>query len=162
MEVRRIIGIDPGVATTGWAIVELSAGELTALDFGVIETDKALPLPERLAEVYSDINELIEKFRPNFAGVEELLFYNNAKTAIAVGESRGVVLLALKQHNIKIIECTPLQMKQSITGYGKADKKQVQENIRRIFDMEEVPKPDDAADALGIAVTALGMVDLEM
>jgi crossover junction endodeoxyribonuclease RuvC len=155
---RRIIGIDPGVATTGWAIVDLIDGDLTAVDYGVIETVKTLSLSERLSEIYTDLLSLIEKYNPEYAGVEQLLFCNNAKTAIAVGEARGVVLLALQQSGIKFIECTPLQMKQSITGYGKADKKQVQENIKRIFNLEEIPKPDDAADALGMAITALGMI----
>jgi crossover junction endodeoxyribonuclease RuvC len=155
---RRIIGIDPGVATTGWGIVDLIDGDLKVVDYGIIETSKENSHADRLCEIYDDLKSLLVKFNPEYAGVEQLLFYNNAKTASAVGEARGVVLLTLKQLGVNIIECTPLQMKQSITGYGQADKKQVQENIKRIFEMDEIPKPDDAADALGIAITTLGMI----
>lgn len=154
----RILGIDPGVATTGWAIVDLIKDDLKAVDFGVISTSKDLKLPERLSEIYADLNIIIAKHNPQFASVEKLIFFNNAKTAMSVGEARGVIMLALNQSNIQIVECTPLQLKQSITGYGQADKKQVQENVRRIFDMKSIPKPDDAADALGLAITGLGMI----
>lgn len=149
----RILGIDPGVATTGWAIVDFDEeSNPCPVDFGAILTAKDLTLSQRLAEVYSDLNELIEKFKPEYAGVETLLFYNNAKTAISVGEARGIVLLSLQQHSLPLYEFTPMQVKNSITGYGKANKRQVQESVKRLCNLKYIPKPDDAADALAIAI----------
>jgi len=149
----RIIGIDPGLATTSWAIVEFAKdGAIKPLDFGVISTKKGLPVAERLGEIYKDMTELVKKFDPEISAVETLLFYNNAKTAIVVGEARGVVLLALSQAKLPIHEFTPLQVKSSVTGYGKADKKQVQESVMNICQLEELPKPDDAADAIAVAI----------
>jgi len=107
-----------------------------------------------LVEIYDDMNSLIKRFKPEYAGVETLLFTNNAKTAMSVGEARGVVLLALEKNNIPIKEFTPPQVKNSITGYGKADKKQVQENVKMLCELEEIPKPDDAADAIAIAIAS--------
>ena len=149
----RILGIDPGVATTGWAIIDFNEdGNPIPVDYGAILTAKELTISQRLTEIYSDLNELIKKFNPEYAGVETLLFCNNAKTAIAVGEARGVVLLTLEQNNIPLTEFTPLQVKDAITGYGKADKKQVQQNVKVLCGLEEIPKPDDAADAMAIAI----------
>lgn len=148
----RVLGIDPGLATTGWAIVDFEDGDPIPVDYGAILTPKGLTVGERLVEIYSDLNELISKFKPEYAGVETLLFTNNAKTAIAVGEARGVVLLSLQQHNIPIEEFNPLQVKNSITGYGQAKKRQVQENVRILCGLDEIPKPDDAADAIAIAI----------
>lgn len=149
----RILGIDPGVATTGWAIIDFDKDNKPhPVDYGAILTAKELTISQRLEEIYKDLNELIVKFKPEYAGVETLLFCNNAKTAITVGEARGVVLLTLQQHNIPLEEFTPLQVKDAITGYGKADKKQVQENVKTICELDEIPKPDDAADALAIAI----------
>ncbi len=149
----RILGIDPGVATTGWAIIDFDKdGNPIPVDYGAVLTAKELTISQRLAEIYSDLNELITKFKPEYAGVETLLFCNNAKTAIAVGEARGVVLLTLEQNKIPLTEFTPLQVKDAITGYGKADKKQVQQNVKVLCGLEEIPKPDDAADAMAIAI----------
>ena len=149
----RILGIDPGVATTGWAIIDFDKDNKPhPVDYGAILTAKELTISQRLEEIYKDLNELIVKFKPEYAGVETLLFCNNAKTAITVGEARGVVLLTLQQHNIPLKEFTPLQVKDAITGYGKADKRQVQENVKTICELDEIPKPDDAADALAIAI----------
>ena len=149
----RILGIDPGVATTGWAIIDFDKDNKPhPVDYGAILTAKTLTISQRLEEIYKDLNELIVKFKPEYAGVETLLFCNNAKTAITVGEARGVVLLTLQQHNIPLKEFTPLQVKDAITGYGKADKRQVQENVKTICELDEIPKPDDAADALAIAI----------
>ena len=149
----RILGIDPGVATTGWAIIDFGEDNKPhPVDYGAILTAKELTISQRLEEIYKDLNELIIKFKPGYAGVETLLFCNNAKTAITVGEARGVVLLTLQQHNIPLEEFTPLQVKDAITGYGKADKRQVQENVKTICELDEIPKPDDAADALAIAI----------
>lgn len=150
----RIIGIDPGLATTGWAVVEFDENSTpNILDYGCITTQKGLTVQTRLKEIYSDMNELLEKYKPEYAGVETLLFYNNQKTAMSVGQARGVVLLALENAGIQVSEMTPLQVKSSVTGYGQAQKKQVQEAVRMLCGMDEIPKPDDAADAIAIALT---------
>lgn len=149
----KILGIDPGLATTGWAVLDFDTdSNPTIVDYGCILTEKGLTVSQRLSEIYDDLNELIKVHNPDYAGIETLLFCNNAKTAIAVGEARGVILLSLEKHAIPIREFTPLQVKNSITGYGKADKKQVQENVRIICGLKEIPKPDDAADAIAIAI----------
>lgn len=156
----RIIGIDPGVATTGWAIVDFNGqigSEIQVVKYGVISTPKTDSLSKRLAEIKVDIDALIAKYKPELAGIESLLFYNNAKTAIAVGEARGVVLLAFEEAGLPIIDVTPPQVKNSISGYGKADKKQVQANVQLICGMDELPTPDDAADAIAIAITVNAM-----
>ncbi len=149
----RVLGIDPGLATTGWAVLDFDTdSNPNIVDYGCILTEKGLTVSQRLSEIYDDLNELIESHNPDYAGIETLLFCNNAKTAIAVGEARGVILLSLEKHAIPIREFTPLQVKNSITGYGKADKKQVQENVRMICGLKKIPKPDDAADAIAIAI----------
>lgn len=158
----RILGIDPGIAITGWSIVDFSKdGSPTPVDYGAITTDKGLTVGERLLELYSDLTEIIEKFQPDYCGIETLLFYNNAKTAIVVGEARGVALLVLQQHNIPIREFTPLQLKSSISGYGKATKKQVQENVKILFNLSEIPKPDDVSDALAISVACFDRLRMD-
>ncbi|HVX93113.1 MAG TPA: crossover junction endodeoxyribonuclease RuvC [Candidatus Dojkabacteria bacterium] len=149
----RIIGIDPGLATTGWSIVDFDNNQPHVVDFGIISTEKGVPNPARLFEIQHDLNEIINKYKPQYSGVEMLLFQNNAKTAMAVGEARGVVLFTLESNNIEIYQFTPLQVKNSITGSGKADKKQVQENVKILCNLDKIPKPDDAADAIAIAVT---------
>lgn len=149
----RILGIDPGLAITGWAIVDFDInGDPDVVDYGAITTSKGLTVSERLVEIYNDMKTLIENFKPEHAGVETLLFCNNAKTAIAVGEARGVVLMALEQNSIPLKEFTPLQVKSAVTSYGKADKKQVQENVRVLCNLDAIPKPDDAADAIAVAI----------
>lgn len=148
----RILGIDPGLAITGWAIVDFEKGTPKAIDYGSILTEKGKTVFERLSEIYKDLNGILDEFKPEYCGIETLLFYNNAKTAIVVGEARGVILLALQEHLIPIREFTPLQVKSSISGYGKATKKQVQENVKIICNLDEIPKPDDVADALAVAI----------
>ncbi len=149
----RIIGIDPGVATTGWAVIDFQGRDIIdVVDYGIIETAKGLKPEQRLGEIYSDLNEILDKFKPEVAGVETLIFCNNAKTVMQVGEARGVVLLILEHYSIDIYSFTPLQVKSSISGYGKAEKKQVQENVKRICNLTDIPKPDDAADAIAIAI----------
>ncbi len=151
----RILGIDPGLATTGWAVVDFDDdGTPTAVDYGAITTKKGLSVSSRLLEIYEDMCELIEKFSPDLAGIETLIFCNNAKTAMSVGEARGVVRLVLERNNIPIKEFTPLQIKDAVTGYGKASKKQVQENVMRFCNLESIPKPDDAADAIAVAIAS--------
>lgn len=155
----RILGIDPGLAIVGWAIVDFDKDlNPTAVDYGAITTDKGLDISTRLKEIYDDLNEIVEEFKPEACGVETLLFYNNAKTAISVGESRGVILLALEEFGLPIHDFTPLQVKDAVTGYGKADKRQVQENVKRFCNLESLPKPDDAADALAIAIATSRLV----
>lgn len=149
----RILGIDPGLATTGWAIIDFDNDSNPCIaDYGCVFTAKGLSVSQRLLEIYADITELIEKFKPEYAGIETLLFCNNAKTAIAVGEARGVILFALETNYIPIKEFTPLQVKNSITGYGRANKKQVQESVKMLCGLQSIPKPDDAADAIAIAI----------
>jgi crossover junction endodeoxyribonuclease RuvC len=155
----RILGIDPGLATTGWAVVDFdNDGNPTAIDYGAVTTKKGLTVSQRLLEIYNDISELVKKFNPDLAGIETLIFCNNAKTAMSVGEARGVVRLVLEKENIPIKEFTPLQIKDAVTGYGKADKKQVQENVKMLCNLESIPKPDDAADAIAVAITASRVV----
>jgi crossover junction endodeoxyribonuclease RuvC len=158
----RIIGIDPGLATTGWSVVEFdNDSKPHVLDYGCITTKKGLTVSERLCEIYQDVLELVKEYKPEYAGMETLLFYNNQKTAISVGEARGVVLLALEQSNLPLSEMTPLQVKSTVTGYGKADKKQVQEAVKMLCSMDELPKPDDAADAIAIAIATEVLVSRE-
>jgi crossover junction endodeoxyribonuclease RuvC len=150
----KILGIDPGIATTGFAFVEKTPGKLAALDYGVISTSKHLALPERLRELAADIHQLIKTHKPNVAAVESLFFFKNQKTAFAVAQARGVVLCTLAESGVMIKEITPLQVKQAITGYGRADKKQIQKMVQQIYNLPKLPQPDDAADALAIAFTA--------
>lgn len=158
----RILGIDPGLAIVGWSIVDFdSDGKPTAIDYGAITTEKGLPVGDRLGEIYDDLNHIINEFKPDYCGLETLLFYNNAKTAIVVGEARGVVLLALQKSNIEVHEFTPLQVKSSISGYGKATKRQVQENVKLIFNLNEIPKPDDVADALAISIACFDRLKMD-
>ena len=147
-----ILGLDPGTATTGYGIVEEKGGKLSLVDYGCIETKAGKELPRRLDEIYEDLNILIKKYNPDEIAIEELFFAANAKTAIAVGHARGVLMLSSEKSGKKIAEYTPLQVKQSITGYGRADKRQVQEMVKTFLKLGEIPKPDDAADALAVAI----------
>ncbi|MCW1969408.1 MAG: crossover junction endodeoxyribonuclease RuvC [Anaerolineae bacterium] len=152
------LGIDPGIATTGYGVVrEERNGQLTALAFGVIETPKTATLPERLQQLRNDLKAILAQWQPETCAVEELFFATNAKTAITVGQARGVILLALADAGLPIGEYTPLQVKQAIAGYGQADKKQMQEMVRMLLNLRTIPKPDDAADGLAIAITHLQM-----
>jgi len=158
----RIIGIDPGLATTGWSVVDFDKKRnISLVDYGAIFTEKGIDLKDRLKDIYHDMHELIEKFKPDVSGMETLLFCNNAKTAIAVGEARGVVLLTFSEYNLPLYEFTPLQVKSSITGYGKAKKKQVQENVKMICNLDEIPKPDDAADAIAVAIACFDRMKMD-
>ena len=151
-----VIGIDPGTATTGYGLVrDLPDDNLQMVDFGVIQTPAGLPAAERLSLLYHRLRELLLLHRPESAAVEKLFFQNNVKTAIAVGQARGVVLLALAEAGLEIAEYTPNEVKQAVAGYGSADKKQIQEMVRILLRMAHIPQPDDAADALAIAITHL-------
>ena len=152
---KIILGIDPGIADTGYGIIEAVGNKITPITYGSIKTSKNLSLPERLVILEKELTQIIQKYKPVKAGVEELFFCNNAKTAFAVGQARGVVLLTLVKNNLPISEFTPLQVKQGITGYGKADKHQIQHMVKTILNLDEIPKPDDAADALAVAICTI-------
>ena len=148
----RVLGIDPGYAIIGYGLVEKRGNDVLPLQYGVIRTEANLPIEERLLEIYNDLEKLIEAFAPDSIAIEKLYFNTNEKTAINVSQARGVILLACAKSNIPIYEYTPLQVKMSVVGYGRAEKKQVQEMTRSILKLSKIPKPDDAADALAIAV----------
>jgi len=150
------LGIDPGSATTGYGLVRLTqAGNLEVGAFGVIVTPPHVPDHQRLLMLYGDLKELIAQHHPDTCAVEKLFFQRNISTAIAVGQARGVLLLALAEFGLEVAEYTPNEVKQAVTGYGSADKRQVQEMVRTLLTLQEIPKPDDAADALAIAITHL-------
>ncbi len=151
-EPRRVLGLDPGTAITGYGIVCSEGQSLTPVTYGVITTAAGLALPLRLQQLYGQLRELIDTYHPSAAAVEELYFARNARTALAVGHARGVILLALAEAGLAIHSYTPLQVKQAITGYGRADKEQVQQMVRLLLSLEAIPQPDDAADALAVAI----------
>jgi crossover junction endodeoxyribonuclease RuvC len=148
----KILGIDPGTATTGWGIIEIQGGKLLPLAYGHISTSKNDSDDERILEVSLDLEKIIKEHKPEEAAIESLFFFKNQKTVIQVAQSRGAILLTLKQNNVKVFSYTPLQVKQALTGYGRAEKKQMQQMIKNILHLGSVPKPDDVADALAIAV----------
>jgi crossover junction endodeoxyribonuclease RuvC len=150
------LGIDPGTATIGYGLVEeLNDGSLQAIKYGVITTSPGVPMWERLKMIYEQLTVLAETYRPDHAGVEELFFARNVTTAITVAQGRGVILLALANTGIPITEYKPNMVKQSVSGYGAAKKPQMQEMVRLLLGLDAIPKPDDAADALAIAITDL-------
>jgi crossover junction endodeoxyribonuclease RuvC len=147
------LGIDPGTATTGFGIIrEEQDGNLTALNYGVIQTSSELSQAERLVQLYKNIKDLLILHHPDNGAVEKLFFERNVRTAISVGQARGVALLAMAESNLEIGEYTPLEVKQAVVGYGGADKNQVQQMVRIILGLIDIPKPDDAADALAVAI----------
>lgn len=147
-----VLGIDPGIATTGWGVIEKTDRQAKPLAYGVIETPAGLPLASRLKMLFADTRAIIARYQPDIFCVEKLFFNTNAKTALVVGQARGVVMLAAAQKNLDILEFTPLQVKLNTTGYGKAEKLQVQKMVRQLLCLEAIPKPDDAADALAVAL----------
>ena len=148
----RILGIDPGYAIMGWGVVEKKGNSIVPVAYGAITTDKDMPMPDRLKHLYTRLMEIIAEYQPEEASIEELYFNNNAKTVIFVGEARGVAVLACANSGVAITEYTPLQIKTSITGNGRAEKKQVQAMVKKLLALESVPKPDDTADALAAAI----------
>ena len=155
-ELTLALGIDPGIATTGYGLVRLeSDGRLVAVSYGVFLTPKEETIPARLEKLYRELRSLLKKHHPDTSAVEKLFFQRNVSTAIAVGQARGVALLAPQQAGIESFEYTPNEVKQAVAGYGSADKKQVQDMVRVLLQLTEIPKPDDAADALAIAITHL-------
>lgn len=156
------LGIDPGTATTGYGFVRLMPdGELVAVSFGVILTPKADSPSARLATLFDGLNKILKKYKPETAAVEKLFFSKNITTGMAVGQARGVVLLALEKAGIEMCEYTPNEVKQAVAGYGSAEKRQVQEMVRALLRLDQLPKPDDAADALAIAITHLNTARYE-
>jgi crossover junction endodeoxyribonuclease RuvC len=148
-----ILALDPGTASTGYAIVELTLGEKFAVkDYGVLTTANNVSIEKRLESIFERINQLIEKFEPQEVVIEQLFFNTNNRTAIVVGQARGVCLLAAAQADLKVYEYTPLQVKQAVVGYGRAEKSQVQKMVQMILGLPEIPTPDDAADALALAI----------
>ncbi len=148
----RILGIDPGYAILGWGVLDVDGNHFKVVAYDSLLTDKDTPMPKRLRQLYDGLTDIIKLYKPDEASIEELYFNNNAKTAIMVGEARGVAVLACENGGIKIGEYTPLQIKQALVGYGRADKKQVQQMVKSILNLESVPKPDDTADALAAAI----------
>lgn len=149
----RILGIDPGYAIVGYGVLDYVSGRFSVVGFGAVTTPADLPFEKRLKMIYDDITEIIETYKPDEMGIEKLFFNTNEKTAIDVAQARGVTLLPAIMRNIPIYEYTPLQVKSSIVGYGRAEKKQVQEMTKTMLHLKEVPKPDDTADAVAIAIT---------
>jgi len=148
----KILSIDPGTATTGWAILEEVNKEIKAIAYGHISTSPQDSTAQRLVEVADDIDLIIKKYKPCEGVIEDLFFFKNQKTIIKVGQSRGAIILAMAKAGLKIFEYTPLQVKQAVTGYGRADKKQVQQMVKNILRLKEIPKPDDTADAIALGI----------
>jgi crossover junction endodeoxyribonuclease RuvC len=147
-----VLGIDPGTASLGWGLVERTGSRLRTIDYGVFHTTPDADLPTRLAAIHAFLVELIEQHQPSLLGVERVFHSRNVQTALAVGHARGVVLLAAAQHGLTVREATPSEVKVAVTGYGSADKSQVARMVQTVLSLEEVPHPDDAADALAIAI----------
>jgi len=171
-----ILGIDPGTATTGYGVIKKTNRKkhskayfsgaknskvqkgLECVSYGVIKTDPESPDTERLRRLHNQLNQIIRKYKPEFVVVEKLYFFKNLKTAIPVAQARGVILLAAAKKEIPVFEFTPLQVKTTVTGYGRSEKKQIQEMIKFLLDLKEIPKPDDAADALGVAICCANLL----
>ncbi len=148
----RILGIDPGLATTGYGLIDYQKNQFRVIQYGVIRTQSKLPMPDRLKKINECMKQLIHQYKPENVAVEELFFNTNAKTALLVGQARGVVLLTAAMEDLPIFEYTPLQVKQGVAGYGRAEKQQIQIMVKTLLNLKEIPKPDDAADALAIAM----------
>jgi crossover junction endodeoxyribonuclease RuvC len=148
----RVVGIDPGTATTGYGVIEETAGRLALIRYGTICTPAGMPMPRRLLELHRQLTELLALHAPDTAAVESLFFQKNVRTALSVGQARGAALLALAEYGVPIGEYSPLEVKQAVTGYGGAEKRQVQAMVRTLLNLPEPPKPDDAADALAVAI----------
>jgi len=149
-----ILGVDPGTATTGYGVLDYRKDKFKTLDYGCILTKSGLDLSERLCLIGGELEKIIKKFRPEAMAVEEIFYFKNIKTVISVSQARGVILLTGRKKRLTVFEFTPLQVKQAVVGYGRADKKQVQAMVKAILGLKEIPRPDDAADALAIAICA--------
>ncbi len=149
----RVLGIDPGYAIVGWGVLEYSAGRFAPVAYGAVNTDKDTPFETRLVEIYDGVLDICRRYAPQVLAIEKLYYQHNQTTVIGVAEARGVILLAAAQCGVEVCEYTPMQVKQAVTGYGKAVKKQIQEMTRVLLHLDAVPKPDDTADALAMAIT---------
>lgn len=147
-----ILGIDPGLAIIGWGVVEYKASRFRTIAYGALRTPAGIPTEDRLSLIYDGMKQLLETYHPDVMSVEELFFTNNITTGIRVAEARGVILLAARQANVPMEEYTPPQVKQAVVGYGKAEKAQVMAMVTRILGLKEIPRPDDTADALALAI----------
>ncbi len=153
---RLVLGIDPGTAITGYGIIqEADSGELKWITHGVITTDSEWGEPRRLLYIYKKLQEIIQQYQPDCCGVEKIFFQKNAKTAFSVGQGRGAALIAVAEVNLNVGEFTPLEIKQAVVGYGSADKNQVQQMVKVLLNLKDIPEPDDAADALAVAICYL-------
>jgi crossover junction endodeoxyribonuclease RuvC len=148
----RILGVDPGLATVGFGIVDFDGNCFKTMEYGTVHSPAKAKTPDRLKMIYDDMCYIIEKYKPDEVAIEELFFNANVKTAIAVGQARGVLILSAANQSIPVYEYTPLQVKQAVVGYGRAEKIQVQQMVKSILGLDRMPKPDDAADALAIAI----------
>jgi len=158
-----VIGIDPGTAITGYGLVrENLDGSITPVDFGVLTTPAGMPMPQRLLELHYQLKQTISLHQPQSGAVEKLFFQRNITTAISVGQARGVALLALAETGVTVAEYSPLEVKQAVVGYGGAEKKQIQSMVRAILNLDKIPNPDDAADALAIAICHLHSIRIKM
>lgn len=153
----RVLGIDPGTAIVGYGIIDYQKNRFEVVDYGCIYTDKNDLMEDRLVKIYQELSALIQKYQPEEMAVEELFYFKNNKTVISVGQARGVIVLAGRLHSLQISSYTPLQVKMGITGYGRAEKKQIQQMVQKFLNLESIPKPDDAADALAIAINHIHM-----
>lgn len=149
-----ILGIDPGTTTTGFGVINYNGKKSICVDYGVIKTKPKIPQSKKLVEIYSDILQLIKKYKPELVAIEKIFFNTNPKTVISVSQARGVCILACAQNNIVTVEYTPLQVKSSVCGYGRAEKNQVIYMVKNLLNLKQNPTPDDAADALAIAICA--------
>jgi len=156
-----VLGVDPGTASTGYGVVEEIEGQLRAVDYGVVTTAAGEPLPLRLQTIYGELCRLARLHRPASGSVEKLFFSRNVRTAMSVGQARGVALLALADAGLQIREYSPTEVKQAVSGYGAADKGQVQRMVQALLSLDELPRPDDAADALAVAICHLQAVRFE-
>lgn len=147
-----VLGIDPGMAIMGYGVVDETMRKLKVIDYGTVVTPPDMNTPNRLVKIYESVEELIDRFKPDVVAVEELFFNKNVKTALIIGHARGVAVLAAARKGLDIYEYTPLQVKQAVVGYGRAEKMQVQQMVKMLLNLREVPKPDDAADALAVSI----------
>ena len=159
----RSLGIDPGTAITGWGVVEQDQNgqDLVLIEYGVITTPAKTPLPDRLKTIYSELQTIIQNFQPETSAIESLFFSRNTTTALSVGHARGVAMLALANADLPIAEYKPLEVKQAISGYGGAEKGQVQRMVKLLLNLDDIPRPDDAADALAVAICHLHSIRLQ-
>jgi len=148
-----ILGVDPGIARTGWGIIEVESSKLKVQSYGCIETAASIDTSQRLKHVYDSLLKIIKEHKPDALAVEELFFNTNAKTAFLVGQARGVILLCAAENDLPIVSYTPLQVKVAVTGYGRAEKSQIGQMVKTILKLKDIPKPDDVADALAVALT---------